>query len=366
MTNADAPGTRQFSRRTRIIGTLFLTGIVLVAVECSAQLLCRWREGYWRFLQSGRTAALFQAHPYLVASPRPGARATHKGVTIRHNQQGFRGAELGRKRDGVTRGLLLGGSSTYGTGVSNGETWPDFLAAELGAEFEIVNLGVPGYSTAENLIEAALWASDLQPDVMVFYEGWNDARNSFVEGLAPDYSDFHGRMQYFDLGQDVLRFGNRLASLYYANRIVAKLLRYDPHVRPHPAGTTDKLTAQPDPRALALYRRNLGLLAVVSREIGAEPVFVPQLLNAYQLHSQTPYGWLPFVRDVDLVKVVGHYNDVMREVATSKHVEFAGEVLTTQMRKEDFLDQGHFSPAGGRTFAVPVAQVLRRIAKRRL
>ncbi len=120
---------------------------------------------------------------------------TYEGVTISHNSRGLRGPEpreanLGRP---VVKVLALGGSTTYGIGVSNGDTWPVRLGEQLGNHFEVINGGTPGYTTAENLIQTALTLQDLKPQIIIYFEGWNDARNFFVADNRPDYSNFHLR-----------------------------------------------------------------------------------------------------------------------------------------------------------------------------
>lgn len=47
--------------------------------------------------------------------------------------------------------LCFGGSFTFGQGLEDGETWPWRLAAELGGEVEVVNLGVPGWGPSQML-----------------------------------------------------------------------------------------------------------------------------------------------------------------------------------------------------------------------
>src|SRR5207248_966092 len=93
------------------------------------------------------------------------------------------------------RMVTLGGSSTYCTLVSDDETWPHYLGKHRSCE--VINLGLPGYTSLENLIQANLWFSELKPDIAVLYGGWNDLRNAHVLGLKPDYSDFHGPSQKY-------------------------------------------------------------------------------------------------------------------------------------------------------------------------
>jgi lysophospholipase L1-like esterase len=68
-------------------------------------------------------------------------------ITITINSLGFRGNELGEKREGRRRILLLGDSFAFGFGVSDNETVPYYLEEMLkgtGYSAEVVNGGIGG------------------------------------------------------------------------------------------------------------------------------------------------------------------------------------------------------------------------------
>src|SRR4051794_39884304 len=93
---------------------------------------------------------LFVDDPKVGHRMRPGLRGvvgnwaeftTH----VRINQLGIRGPEIGPRRPGVRRVLVLGDSFTFGAGVEEAETFPAQLAAELtrrGAPAEGINAGI--------------------------------------------------------------------------------------------------------------------------------------------------------------------------------------------------------------------------------
>jgi lysophospholipase L1-like esterase len=96
------------------------------------------------------------------------------------NRHGFRGEdfEIG-KAPGVLRVVALGASSTFGYHSRDDETWPVRLEEELAgrcdAPVEVINLGIP-HLMSEQIV--ALYRSEgrpLRPDVVLFYEGVNDA-----------------------------------------------------------------------------------------------------------------------------------------------------------------------------------------------
>lgn len=98
---------------------------------------------------------------------------------IRINSLGFRGPEITPvKKAGVARVLFLGDSFTFGHGLEENETLPYLVGRELEAEypgkFEVVNGGVYGYSTADELNLLKKFGLPLQPDVVVTLLMTND------------------------------------------------------------------------------------------------------------------------------------------------------------------------------------------------
>lgn len=112
-------------------------------------------------------------------------------VTARINEQGLRGPSVSQtKPPGVLRVVCIGDSITFGNGVQDDETWPARLQEELriGLEpdvVEVLNCGVEGYSTAEEVafLEAKLFA--FEPDVVVLGYFVNDAAYDGSPELEP-------------------------------------------------------------------------------------------------------------------------------------------------------------------------------------
>jgi len=344
---------RSSARAAKAIALLVLTA---VSVEATCQVYFRARRGRWIFqVPPPLHEGLFERHPYLVGVGRPRVGRTRGNVTITHNAYGWRGPELvAVKPPGVTRVLAIGGSSTYGVGVSDHDTWPYLLGNELGPAYEVINLGVPGYSTVENLIQTAFWASDLSPDVAIYLVGWNDLQSMFVKDLKPDYSDFHAPNQIINLALSPLQKRRLLAAPYYVETWL-----WPGDLAVTPTGNADKLSGKIDPRALELYRRNLGTIVAITRALGLRTILVPQVLNDAALTADEPYGWVPFVKDRDLAHAMADYNAAMRDVAATTSTEFLGQLLAERFTRADFVDFGHFSAQGNAKLAQLLARTIR-------
>ena len=125
---------------------------------------------------------LYSRHHYLQYIPTPNYE---KGLN-KHNSRGFRGDEVVvPKPEGVFRVVALGGSTTYTTAVDDyRKSYPYLLQEglkERGYEnVEVVNAGVPAYSSWESLLNFQLRVLDLEPDMIIIYHGINDVHPRLV------------------------------------------------------------------------------------------------------------------------------------------------------------------------------------------
>jgi hypothetical protein len=101
-------------------------------------------------------------------------------ITYRINSHGFRAPDFEiAKAPGVVRIVALGGSSTFGFGSNDNETYPSQLQARLNErckqkKYEVINLGIPHLNSS--MIRELFVAEGipLKPDIVTFYEGYND------------------------------------------------------------------------------------------------------------------------------------------------------------------------------------------------
>lgn len=107
--------------------------------------------------------------------------------TVTINQSGFRGKDFDvRKKPGSVRIITLGASSTFGWHDRDNETYPYYLEEQLNqylaehpckniTSFEVLNLGVPHLTSEQIYALFVHEAIALEPDLVTFYEGLNDA-----------------------------------------------------------------------------------------------------------------------------------------------------------------------------------------------
>ena len=114
-------------------------------------------------------------------------RYTRRGFSNRvsFNALGLRGPEVApEKRAGVPRILFLGDSFVEGKQVADDEVLSavmERLAAGAGHPVEVINAGVDGYGTGEEVILWRELAGDLRPDIVLLGFYPNDVRDN-VDG----------------------------------------------------------------------------------------------------------------------------------------------------------------------------------------
>jgi len=349
-----------FLRKKRIGKIILLNTyglFLLLSAEFTCLLALKIKTGFWLFNEKyNPNAILFEPHPYLISKPIPNAVLDIRGVHYAHNSEGWRGNEF-RKDATKLRILAIGGSTTYGTGVSNHQTWPYYLDSLLSERAEVMNFGISGHSTVEHLILSLFIIPEYQPDIVVVLSGLNDLRSCYIKNTAPDYSYFHPYNLESVLGFDHINQLPRIAMLRVSIILLQKIGYY-------PLFHHQKIHIQKDHSPsnqaymLNLYRKNLSQLGNILQNQGTKVIFIPQILNTSALKGNKLKWWVPFVNDNEFVPLIMKYNEIQHEVADSLHCGFINDVIQYQWQSSDFIDPSHFSPAANLHFANMIYQYL--------
>ncbi|WP_447600571.1 SGNH/GDSL hydrolase family protein [Nitrospira sp. Nam80] len=108
-------------------------------------------------------------HPFAVYSNLP----DHHTPYFRINRMGFRGPETELVHGPRQRIVVVGGSTAFGTGLDqDSETFASQLGDLLNAE--VINGAVIGHSSGQELAYLLMNLVDLQPDLVLALDGWND------------------------------------------------------------------------------------------------------------------------------------------------------------------------------------------------
>jgi lysophospholipase L1-like esterase len=103
------------------------------------------------------------------------------------NNHGFRGADFAAEKPaGTFRIVCMGASSTFGYTDRDEETYPFLLQKQFDAQpggrrVEVINGGIPHFNTDHLVAMLEREALSWSPDVITFYEGYNDATYPLAE-----------------------------------------------------------------------------------------------------------------------------------------------------------------------------------------
>ena len=174
------------NRFSRVLGK-----ILLAAAAAAVGLLAA--EGLVRLLAPQPIVPRFvESAPWGIRQNLPNVDGTHSTAEYEYRfttgPQGFRSQRNYSEQvpAGVRRVAVLGDSVTLGHGVRDEETFSARLEALLagsGQPAEVINMGVSGFGTAEELIHYQNVARRFHPDVVVVAYFQNDPLNNFICGL---------------------------------------------------------------------------------------------------------------------------------------------------------------------------------------
>lgn len=148
--------------------------------------------------------------PYLGYIPFPGYQKNH---IVQHNKDGYRGKRIPFQKTRKLRVLCMGGSTTYGFGVdSPAHAYPAQLSLLLNryllndsllsikySEAEVINAGLEGGTSAEELQQYLFKYRYYKPDVVIVHSGINDALLTANAGKEFQLDYTHSRRLNFHL-----------------------------------------------------------------------------------------------------------------------------------------------------------------------
>jgi hypothetical protein len=219
----------------------------------------------------------------------------------------------------------------------------------LGKDFVVENLGVPGYTSLENLIQSLFVFRERRPSCAIYYMGWNDLRSAHVKGLQDDYSDFQLPAQIGNLAV------GRRPGFLENNMLLLSLILSVFADQPPPAAEPGAVLGEKDQRISRIFSENMRLIANINRYFGVKPIFVPQLLNCGRFTGDRTSGWIPIVPDKDIKFLMQGMNEDLAAVAKETGVLYLDRPLSLVWQDSDFVDTGHFSAAGAERFAEAIA-----------
>ena len=303
-------------------------------------------DNFRRYLLTGQAHG-YEARAYTVYQKQPG---------INGNSFGFSDWQWTRERTaGVPRIACLGGSTTEGGNPRGSKgSYPHLLELELerrtGRDFEVLNAGISGWTSAEMLVAWFLTIQDFQPDVVVLHEAVNDLEPRFLANYEPDYSHWRRPVQTHPavgLERLLVRCSNLYLYLQLRGGKAPEIL----DVTTDRSAPKEPMTAEGKlPHATSFaFRRNILSIARSARADGSEVVLMTLPTNPVcKIGAFWPYG-------------IAENNQHLRELCSEHGLLLVDADAAFRARPElaaEFLDVVHLQPAGNQVKAELVADAL--------
>ena len=296
----------------------------------------------WRRL-FGVPLPVYRPHPYLLYELNPDWRSPCG--KSRHNPDGFRGLPI--KTDppsGRTRIVCMGESSTYCTSIiEDKDTYParlEYHLKQAGKSVEVLNAGVGGYTSLENLMRYHFKIRYLKPNLLIYYFTHNDVHPRKFPSLSPDYREYS--QSWYEPHNTGSLFGWWSRRTALGKGDIGKLVRrYSEYSGRRKAANT---TANPP----VAFRENLRALVRMAR---ADGVQVMMALPNYHSADEADRGWEQVQNPV--WRAVWEHRAVVSEMSRaegfqcydfSKGIPYPAD--NKQFPSECYQDAAHFNRRG--------------------
>jgi lysophospholipase L1-like esterase len=341
-------------RKTELILPIFSIFLTLFLLEIMARLWLNYLappdqyDRYVLFTSLDPKEFAWTPHQYLVYYPTPNYR---KGQTF-HNSLGYRNEEISlEKPDNVYRIVALGGSSTYDVTIEDNRNiftaqLEKLLTEQYGYQnVEVINAGVPGYNSWEILINLEFRVLDLDPDLVIIYEGTNDVHARLVEPSAYRGDD-SGRRQPWQMPP--VPVWEHSAFL----RILSRMTNFTRQVSVDDFVSAPTFLSWPyefrlgenvDPAKIleknppVYFRRNLENMIAISKEHDVDVLFVTWAHSPYlDDYASKAYYQQGFQEN----------NEVVKEVANRHHISLFDFAAVMPQDAKYWADGRHVNEAG--------------------
>jgi len=216
-----------------MIKNLILLVCSVAIVFFISELVTRYLARAWPF-----ESELYSL-PYLT--PRDATLRWRFPPSGDRNSLGLRNREIGPKEPGVHRILFLGDSLVWSGETSSGALFTDVLERRLNEmrlnadlSFEVINAGIPGYTTWQELEFLKHYGLGMKPDLVILGFVFNDLYYPYVhKPTEEDMLEGDPGVHLYHFNTDTFP-GSLFARSYVAHQIVArsqilwKLIRRQP------------------------------------------------------------------------------------------------------------------------------------------
>jgi hypothetical protein len=332
-------------------GRLLLVGMSLGVLFLAGEITGRVLERYAGYLPRRQVGSFLAPNPFVRTALVPGARFRSGTFEIDVNSLGFRGEEISpTKPPGTFRIFALGESTTFGWkgARTHRQAWPALLEAKLRAAYptraiEVVNGGVPGWTSVQQRVNFMLRVSKLGPDAVLIYHGNNDLSLSWVP-------DVETKTIY---GVEAPPAGDTWWNRLLEHSYVFMDLRFRAQLFQR---SLREKHDEPDPAALRLLRQTLGGLVRDASGVNAKVAIAtfphaldeqgaPDVFNVEERALGVPAAdrWFYRLSHQGVRRSFPVYNGMVRELAATEDIPVCDLAAAIPKTTEYFIDWCHLS-----------------------
>ena len=365
--------------RLRDYSIILISTIVLgIVAEGVTRVVIRFQSHSWPATQAAKfdteirgLIRLYRRHPFLNTAPREGMRVTAFGKQVSFNSLGYRSPERpADKPPGTMRILCAGGSTTFDIlSANDSQTWPwqmEQILRERGLDAEVFNAGFPGWTSLENLVSLAIRDLDLNPDIVVLYQGINDLQPASHQPFDSQYEHGHAEEAVRALGFELQPLKWYEHSLFVEKARELVVGKRDPWQRLQNLVPPEDAMLELPTEALETFDRNVRSFVAIAVAGGSKVVLVTQPLRVRSESAEADRAylaqWLLGLDPTAVPAQLERLNSVMRELTMAGPAVLADAAKGVAWKDSDFGDPMHFSARGSTRMASFMADIVEGIS----
>jgi hypothetical protein len=286
---------RRMIFRATALATGLLAAVLVVAAAEFASYGILWAKGKMqesfgdRYTVDPNTYDL----PYVGYRYRPFRKDVRPGLdTDRHGfiHNGDPDRDLTHKPDNAYRIFIVGGSTVAGNTAPQ-DTLSGVLERNLnrdlhgfGLQFEVINAGVSGWLSSQELALISYYLADYSPDLIISFDGFNDVYQEIRAPREGWHPNIHGSLSEMaeasyvftrsisgTLGQ-AIRMTRDRSYVYQMVQETRSMIRARFDADDAPSEAPPSISSEP----LRYYRRNVELMIAATKVLGARHMAVLQ------------------------------------------------------------------------------------------
>lgn len=264
---------------------------------------------------------------------------------------------------------IFGGSTMENFDISDEYTIANQFAKKLlenNISATVFNFGVSAFQSSLESIKfqeilRRVKESEI-PDIVIFYDGFNDSANSYISGAGNMQYTFSNKLKTIIEGNNKLMFNYYLTD--YISRYSAWWRKYSgPFIQWKVYGKGQwNGSSQNLHMAVNIYSMNTRMIRAICNDFDITPVFIlqPMIFTKTQLtdFEKSVYATC----DTVMIKFMKDFYSLVRQSMGERNdfYDLSG-ILNTSIRN-DFYDYGHNGPYTSVTIGEEIAKIVREIS----